>query len=61
MWFIYLHYFHVNVEDFTAGDDDVELVLTMKVMTMLVMITLLPGVPGSESMAEGEVGCSDMM
>ena len=27
----------------------------------LVVITLLPGVPGSESMAEGEVGCSDMI
>ena len=26
-----------------------------------IFLTLLPGVPGSESMAEGEVGCSDIL
>ena len=33
----------------------------MEAMTKLVVITLLPGVPGSGLMAEGEVGCSDMI
>ena len=33
----------------------------MVTLTKLIPITLLPGVPGSESMAEGDVGCSDMM
>ena len=28
---------------------------------MSISLTLLPGVPGSESMAEGEVGCSDIL
>ena len=38
------------------GDD-----VTGSTPLLAFLLTLEPGVPGSESMAEGEVGCSDMV